>query len=136
MINTDILVIGRNNNDIESVINNEYKQMDEFLIHEKFKDKVITYLTVHKAKGLEEENVIVINMIDDILGFPNKMKDNMELNFVLSKKESYLYAEERRLFYVALTRTKNKVYLLTNKNKTSIFIKELLLDKNVDTIDL
>ena len=60
----------------------------------------------------------------------------MELSFVLSKKESYLYAEERRLFYVALTRTKNNVYLLTNKNKTSIFIKELLLDKNVDTIDL
>ena len=110
--------------------------MDEFLIHEEFKDKVITYLTVHKAKGLEEENVIVINMIDEALGFPNKMKDNMELSFVLSKKESYLYAEERRLFYVALTRTKNNVYLLTNKNKTCIFIKELLLDKNVDTIDL
>ena len=37
-----------------------------------------------------------------------------------------MYEEERRLFYVALTRTKNKVYLLTTKNKESIFIKELL----------
>ncbi len=135
-IDTNILVLGRNNDDIEKVIDKSFKLMDEFLIHEDFKEKIITYLTVHKAKGLEEENVIVINMEDDLLGFPNKMEDNMELNFVLSKKESYLYAEERRLFYVALTRTKNKVYLLTNKNKTSIFIKELLLDKNVDTIDL
>lgn len=135
-IDTNILVLGRNNDDIEKVIDKSFKLMDEFLIHEDFKEKIITYLTVHKAKGLEEENVIVINMEDDLLGFPNKMEDSKELSFVLGKKEKFLYAEERRLFYVALTRTKNNVYLLCNKNKKSCFIRELQMDKNVDIIEL
>ena len=46
---------------------------------------------------------------------------------MLSNEESYMYAEERRLFYVALTRTKNRVYLLYSNNNCSIFIKEILL---------
>ena len=44
------------------------------------------------------------------------------------KKEKYLYSEERRLFYVGLTRTKNKVYLLTPIKNESIFISELKKD--------
>jgi len=84
------------------------------------------YLTVHKSKGLEEENTIIINLEDKLLGFPNKIEDSNLLKFVSKNKEKYLYAEERRLFYVALTRTKNNVYLLVPKNKESLFIKEIL----------
>ena len=84
------------------------------------------YLTVHKSKGLEEENVIVLNMNNSYLGFPNKIVNNKILDYVLTIKDFYLYEEERRLFYVALTRTKNNVYLFCNKNNPSIFIKELI----------
>lgn len=130
-INSNVLIIGRNNNDIYKVIDNSFKLVEEYLISDEFKNKNITYLTVHKSKGLEEENVIIINLEDDLLGFPNKLEDNNELKYVLQKKEDFLYAEERRLFYVALTRTKSNVYLLVNKKNKSCFVKELLYEDNV-----
>ena len=85
----------------------------------------IRYLTVHTSKGLEASNVIVLNLSDDILGFPNKIEDDEVLRIFFKNKEKYLYAEERRLFYVSLTRTKNYVYLMTMKNNESIFVNEI-----------
>ena len=86
---------------------------------------------MHKSKGLEEENVIIINLENHYLGFPNKIKDDKVLRFVSNNFEKYPYSEERRLFYVALTRTKNYTYLLTPKNNKSIFISEIeqMIDK-------
>ena len=75
-------------------------------------------MTVHKSKGLEYDNVIIINMKNELLGFPSQIKEPLYLNYI--NNETYQYAEERRLFYVALTRTKNKVYILfftLNKNQ-------------------
>jgi DNA helicase-4 len=69
----------------------------------------IKYITVHKSKGLEADNVIVLNLKNHLLGFPNKMTDDPMLSLLLSDDEKYRFAEERRLFYVALTRTKNEV---------------------------
>jgi len=116
----NILVLGRCNYDIKKVydkeLNNNYIE---------YKDMNVRYLTVHKSKGLECDNVIVLNLVNDVLGFPNQIEDDKVLNLVLKSKEKYLYAEERRLFYVALTRTKNSVYLMTMKNNESIFIKEI-----------
>lgn len=105
---TTTLVLGRNQKDI-------YKYSN---------DQNIRYLTIHKSKGLEAENIILINTINDIYGFPNKIK-NYKLLDKINKCDEIKYAEERRLFYVALTRTKNKVYILTPKDNPSVFIKEL-----------
>ena len=60
---------------------------------------------VHQSKGLECDNVILINLKNWKAGFPNKMVDDPVLNFV-KRNGDFSYAEERRLFYVALTRTK------------------------------
>ena len=90
--------------------------------------KDIKIMTVHKSKGLETDNVILVGLDDSVLGFPNKIIQNNILKYVLSDKDHYPYEEERRLFYVALTRTTNDVYLLVNKNNPSIFVKELLKD--------
>lgn len=122
-IDTKILILVRNNNDINKLIGNSIFKKDDSLI---YKNICMRYLTVHKSKGLEEENVIVLNMNNSYLGFPNKIVNNKILDYVLTIKDSYLYEEERRLFYVALTRTKNNVYLFCNKNNPSIFIKELI----------
>lgn len=65
---------------------------------------------------------------DEIYGFPSKVDDDPVLNLVVSNDTSYNYAEERRLFYVALTRTKNRVFIVTPEKRPSEFIKELLSD--------
>lgn len=134
-IGGNILIIGRNNDDINDYLKDEVELKEEFLISDNFKDRKIRYMTAHKSKGLEEDNVIIISLDNELTSFPNKIKDNHELKFVLRKDEKFLYAEERRLFYVALTRTKNNVYLLTSKQNQSSFVYEIKKYKNVEVLD-
>ena len=124
----NILVLGRNNNDIKLLLNNEITCDNLKNIYIKNFTKNIRYLTVHSSKGLEEENVIILNVTDNTLGFPNKIKENNLLKYLKKDNDNFLYSEERRLFYVALTRTKNKVYIFTSKKNPSIFVTELLKD--------
>lgn len=91
----------------------------------------LQFLTAHSSKGLSAENVIIINAKDELYGFPSKIEDDPVLNLVVSNDHSYNYAEERRLFYVALTRTKNRVYIVTPEKRPSEFIKELLREKKL-----
>lgn len=120
----NILILGRNNFDIE-----KYFKLDNegYFI---YKEVRIKYLTMHASKGLEEECVIIINLIDDTLGIPNKIKDSGILRYVNKCYDKYPYEEERRLFYVALTRTKNDVFMLVNKKSMSVFVKEIIKDYN------
>ena len=82
-------------------------------------------MTVHRSKGLESDYVVLINADDNLFGFPNQIEDDETIKLLLSKQNDYLYDEERRLFYVALTRTKKIVYVVTSKNNPSIFINEM-----------
>ena len=106
----EILILGRNNEDLNEININGEK---------------IKKLTVHKSKGLQSDTVIIINLKDNITGFPNQITDDAIFKYLLNK-EIYPFEEERRLFYVALTRTKNEVYLFTPKNSKSCFIDELI----------
>lgn len=120
-----ILVLGRNNNDINLILDDELNLENGNIIYKKYPDIKMYYLTIHKSKGLEEENVIIINLENKILGFPNQIKDDKVLRFVSRNNDKYPYSEERRLFYVALTRTKNYVYLLVPNKNQSVFINEI-----------
>jgi Superfamily I DNA and RNA helicases len=120
---TEILILGRNNNDIKKVIDNEFKIENDLIV---FKNIKMKYLTVHRSKGLEEENVIIINLENNITGFPSKLEDDNILKYIVDYDDKIPYEEERRLFYVAITRTKNYTYLLTNKRKPSLFVKEII----------
>jgi DNA helicase IV len=86
----------------------------------------INFLSIHRSKGLEAPYVIVLDVVSDFLGFPNEMVDDPILNLVLSKPEVFPNSEERRLFYVALTRAKEKVFLITQTGKVSSFINEVI----------
>ena len=121
-----IMVLGRNNNDIYKYLNSNFRLKNQNIIYLKNENIKIRYLTVHKSKGLEEENVIIINLENKINGFPSKIENNEILKYVLNENDNYPYEEERRLFYVALTRTKNNVYLFVNKKNESIFVKEIV----------
>ena len=91
----------------------------------KYPELKITYLTAHSSKGLGYDNVIIINGKDAILGFPSKIVDDPVMKLVIKDTEDIEYAEERRLFYVALTRTKNRVYIITPIHRPSKFILEI-----------
>ena len=114
-IGSNYMIIGRNNKDINNYVDN-YGDINN-----------INYMTAHKSKGLEFDNIIIINLTDNIMGFPSKLKNNKIID-TLFDKELYPYDEERRLFYVALTRTKNNVYLIIERKNISIFVKELIKD--------
>lgn len=135
----NVLVLGRNRKDYLSIINEELFfttgtiEDKNLRIHYKKNPNIsITYMTVHGSKGLEEENVVLINLENKKNGFPNKIEDDSVLNFVKNEKiEPIEFAEERRLFYVALTRTLERTYLLAPKDKKSIFVDELIEDIKV-----
>ena len=93
-----------------------------------FKDKPIEFMTVHRAKGLGYDNVIIINARNEVYGFPSQVQEDPVLKYVVKDDHSIEYAEERRLFYVALTRTKNRVYIVVPKEHPSEFVTELLND--------
>lgn len=118
----DIMVLGRNNKDITKYIDSTFTQDNDYYTYNNIKFR---YLTMHKSKGLESESVILINIEDSLLGMPTKIKDEKILKYVNNTKDYYPYEEERRLFYVALTRTKNKTYIISPYKKESIFTKEI-----------
>lgn len=131
---SNVLLLERYNNDIDTILNNNLfiRKNHENIIYKKREDMKIDYLTIHKSKGLEYDNCILINAIDDKYGFPSKIEDEEIIKLLKPKiEENIFYPEERRLFYVAMTRTKNKLYILVPKSKTSSFIREIESDKNV-----
>lgn len=125
----EIMIIGRNNKDIDFYLDKKEFKIDKDKILSYSRPEIpIRYLTAHKSKGLESHNVILINLIDSPLGFPCQLKDDQILRLVTPHPTNYPFDEERRLFYVALTRTKNRTYILVPKKNQSVFIKELLRD--------
>jgi len=84
-------------------------------------------LTAHRSKGLQADYIFIINNKKSRMGFPSKIQDAPILNLLLESCDVYPFAEERRLFYVALTRAKVKVYLLTVDGNESEFAEALKL---------
>ena len=98
----------------------------------KFPGVRLEFMTVHRAKGLGFDNVIIINARNELYGFPSQIQEDPVLKYVVKDDYSIEYAEERRLFYVALTRTKNRVYIVVPEQHPSKFVTELISDfKNV-----
>jgi DNA helicase-4 len=93
-------------------------------------------LTVHRAKGLEADYVILIDLKCGTLGFPTEIEDDPVLRLLLGEEQHFPNAEERRLFYVALTRARSRVYLLGDATETSPFLQELLGKEYAGWVDL
>lgn len=83
------------------------------------------FMTAHASKGLGYDNVVVINGKNDTYGFPAKIEDDPVLALVVKEDRSVEYAEERRLFYVAMTRTKNRVFFVAPQQNPSEFLLEI-----------
>ncbi|MEY8686667.1 UvrD-helicase domain-containing protein [Bacteroides sp. AN502(2024)] len=86
----------------------------------------IEFLTVHKSKGLEADYVIILQCNKDTYGFPSLVSDDPVLNYVLTKSDTFPFGEERRLFYVAITRAKIRTIVLYDNHFPSVFVNEFL----------
>jgi DNA helicase-4 len=88
-------------------------------------------MSIHAAKGLEADYVIM-GLRGGVWGFPSQVMDDPLYDLVLSQGDEYANGEERRLFYVALTRSRNQTYLICESGyNKSIFTEELLSDENL-----
>jgi DNA helicase-4 len=92
-----------------------------------------SYMTVHKAKGLEADIVIILNCNSGLYGFPGSLSDDQVLNLLLSEADQFEDGEERRLFYVAMTRAKRAVYFISDSYRKSKFVLELEVDQQLNT---
>lgn len=133
--NTSILLIGRYNYDGETLSKTgafDYNTNGAKVYSKKYPQVDITFLTAHSSKGLGYDNVIIINAKDAIYGFPSKIEDDPVMKLVINQADEMDYAEERRLFYVALTRTKNRVFIIAPQRHPSEFVLELRAEyKNI-----
>lgn len=95
-------------------------------LRQHFSGLQIDMSTIHAAKGNEADYVIVVNLESGKHGFPSEKITHPLLEALLPEKQTYTFAEERRLFYVAITRARRRVYLLCDMARASRFIVELL----------
>ncbi len=86
----------------------------------------IEFLTAHRSKGREADYVILPGMVNR--GFPSLRSDDPVLSLAMPTGDTYPLSEERRLFYVALTRARRTVALFTLLGKNSPFLDELVKD--------
>ncbi|MCB0748392.1 MAG: UvrD-helicase domain-containing protein, partial [Ignavibacteriae bacterium] len=100
----EVFIIGRYNFDKPAFLNS---------MKSNYPNLKLRFLTAHASKGLEADNVILINVNAGKYGFPSEIADDPILLLVLKLKDEIENAEERRLFYVAMTRTRNKLYILS-----------------------
>ena len=114
----NILILGRRNQIINDCFN-EPELRDDIgtrIQYIGYEDIRIDGMTIHKSKGLTSDQVIMIGLDNN---FPLGQKEMFWLEYLLKsfpEREAVPFAEERRLFYVGLTRTKNYVYLLVNED--------------------
>lgn len=125
----NFLIIIRNNSDFNKYFDyfgEKCRSVSEVekSLRRKFSKK-IEIKTAHKSKGLEYDYVVVFNLAFRVTGFPSLLGDDPAISFLLPPEENFPYAEERRLFYVALTRAKKGCYLLVPKFEPSQFFWEI-----------
>lgn len=130
-----ILLLGRFGFDGDRLMKTglfEYKNRGGKIKSVQYPKLDITFMTAHASKGLGYDNVIVVNGRNETYGFPSKIQDDPVLSLVVKEDKSMQYAEERRLFYVAMTRTKNRVYFIAPEKYPSEFLLEIKREyKNV-----
>jgi DNA helicase-4 len=91
----------------------------------RFPGLTVDFMTAHASKGREADFVVILGMEGGTNGFPAQKRPEPLHELLLPRPEEYPNAEERRLFYVTLTRARHRVYVLFEQDKPSDFVREL-----------
>lgn len=118
---SSVLVLGRYNFTVDEWRTSSEKRRLKL----QYPSLSIDFMTVHSAKGKEADYVVVLGLDRGKHGFPSEKPTDPILAWMLPPTETYPLAEERRLFYVALTRARHRVYLVHNPMNASAFVEEL-----------
>jgi DNA helicase IV len=102
-----------------------YSHQRELLPLRRWPNLRVAFRTVHSSKGLEADHVVVPGLTTGRYGFPSGIADDPVLDLAMPRPERFPHAEERRLFYVALTRARHEVVLLSRAATSSPFVNEL-----------
>lgn len=123
----EILLLGRYGFDVNTFKNTEltvHETKDR--IYVSYGRRQMTFMTVHQSKGLECDYIILLNCNGGTIGFPSQISDSPVLKYVLSEPDGYAFSEERRVFYVGITRAKKHTWVLYDMNNPSPFVKEFV----------
>ncbi|MCL2444905.1 UvrD-helicase domain-containing protein [Candidatus Saccharibacteria bacterium] len=147
-----IQIISRYNQDIETVLGNKQKKIPnhpafqklttknpksapsnkeisiKWYAHPRAKPIHLAFCSIHKAKGITRDIVIVLNMNSKNKSMPASQSNNSITELLLAHPNPYPHAEERRLFYVAITRARRATYLIANQKHPSSFLLEISPD--------
>ncbi len=112
-----VFILGRKNREIEAVSPKNLMAYRD--------DLKISNGTIHKSKGLEEDIVIILGMDSGMRGFPNHGGEDPLVSVFFPPSDSYLNSEDRRVMYVAMTRAKEKIFLVSQSVQPSSFTGEV-----------
>lgn len=101
----------------------ELKDLDVKALMAEFPLLDIQYQTAHASKGLEADYVLLLGLEKG--NFPSAKENDELIDLLLPEQEPYLFAEERRLFYVAVTRARHYVFMIFDSQNSSAFVEEI-----------
>lgn len=126
-----VLMLGRYRSDLNLLLRNDRDglfQIDEHtdsIVFLEKPDMNITFMTAHKSKGLQRDFVFLLCCSGGLKGFPSAIPEEPLLGLLLPEVERMPHAEERRLFYVAMTRCRKKLFFVVDQSRPSRFMYEL-----------
>ena len=108
-INKNILILGRYKDDIKMITSTKFIINNNTITYINNRKGNIKYMTIHSSKGVGFDNVVILNMLNSSYGFPSNIENNFFKKYFFNEYDNI--KEERRLFYVAITRARDKLYI-------------------------
>ena len=123
----DFMILLRiaNKKKLRNFISEYSRELDIPISEQAGRPNCVPIMSVHKSKGLQAKVVMILNVDKDLYGFPCELENPEIFQPAIKNNDGLRKQEERRLFYVAVTRAKEEVIMYSQKCSESEFITEI-----------